>query len=737
MRRISPYLLLALIVLIFFWPVWLLGATFPIGGGDLFGQLLPVWSYVSTFVRRGVLPLWSTQMMAGDPIAGESQYGIFNPLNWWLFIVGTQPRGFILIRGMLPLFLAGAGLYTYLRKSEVWQLHTSSALVGATAYMLSDPFITHLGHPQINDAMAWLPWALLAIDSLLEKRRFLVWPSLVFACVILTGHYQTALLTATGTGLYALWRLLSTPLEQWPRHSGTIGLSVICALALAMPSVLPGVERLPFTERAILQLEPWRGYQWPWAMAIDLIAPGFHGRGIAGFWAPWARVEGGYAGAAAGFLAVLGLLYCLRRRRTWFLFLMGAFGVLYALGYDGPLYPWLARIDLIARMGKTARAIFLLAFALALAAAAGVEAIQQAKRHVLTGWTATLAGAALLLVLKTPTRVAAMPGDRQPNAVQSLLTAAGISVLLILLCWLQRARCAPAALKTIGQTGTLLLLVGELIVAGTWVELEPTGLNPSQSAIDYIQSDPNWYRVDVDSEARGLLSPSVLLANGFEVPQGSGNPMELFSYTQFYWAVPYKGAPVYQLLGAKYIVVPSDALPGGEGIWPVFTEAPLVDVHLNTNALPRVWLVYDTIPVASIEQANDIVFSTAFKPSLTATLENGPDLDGTGTGTLEIVAYGANRAEFIVRTSERALLVLSDIDYPGWLAALDKTPTPIYKADGIFRGVMVPEGEHRVTMVYRPTSVRLGLGMASMAATILIWASVSHAGKRSKRGKAL
>ncbi|MBN1249572.1 MAG: YfhO family protein [Anaerolineae bacterium] len=739
-RATGPYLLLASILLLFFWPVWLLGATFPIGGGDLFGQLLPVWQYVSRFVQRGVLPFWSTQMMAGDPIVGEPQYGLFNPLNWWLFIVGTEPRGLVLARGMLPLLLAGAGVYTYLRRSHVWCLHRDAALIGATAYMLSDPFITHLGHPQMNDAMAWLPWSLLAVDKLLERRQFLVWPSIVFAAVILTGHYQSALLTATATGLYVVWRLLSDKTVRQPEahrspsrsrpllwHAGRLGLSALCAAGLAMPAVLPGLERYPFTERAILQLEPWRGYQWPLAMAVDLIAPGFHGRGIAGFWAPWARVEGAYAGATAAFLAILGLLAILRRRRTWFLLLLGAFGLLYALGYDGPLYPWLARVDLIARMGKTARAIFLLSFALSLAAAAGVDALRYARIRLRIAWTVLIATGAVILMFGTPMWISGMPGDRRPNAASSLYTAAGAGMALIALLWMQRARKLPVALRSMARAGVLVMLVAELILSGTWVELEFPGQNPAQAAIDYLKSDPNWFRVDVDSDARGLLSPSVLLASGFEVPQGSGNPMELFSYTQFYWAVPYKGAPVYQLLGAKYIIVPKGALPGGDGIWPVFTEAPSVDVHLNTNALQRIWLVYDTLPVNNIEEANAVVFSPDFAPVHLATVENGPDLDGAGTGSLEVVAYGGNRVEVIVRTSAPALLVLSDMRYPGWRATVDGDAVEIYKTNGIFRGIVVPEGEHRVTMRYRPASVRLGLGLVTMAALVLAAARAGRA----------
>ena len=62
---------------------------------------------------------------------------------------------------------------------------------------------------------------------------------------------------------------------------------------------------------------------------------------------------------------------------------------------------------------------------------------------------------------------------------------------------------------------------------------------------------------------------------------------------------------------------------------------------------------------------------------------------------------------------------MSDIDYPGWIAGIDGNPAPLYKTDGIFRGVVVPAGEHRVTMRYRPVPFRVGLGLAAMALLVM------------------
>ena len=293
------------------------------------------------------------------------------------FTSGALPRGLVLARGLLPLYIAGAGLYTYLRRSPIWRLGHGAALLGGVAYMLSDPFITHLGHPQMNDGMAWLPWALLSVDLTIRRQRFRPQTAAVLGLVALSGHYQTILFTAGAAALYALWRLLGQPRRTWTSHAGRLGLAAVCAAALAAPPLLASLERYPFTERSILQIEPWTGYNWPPAMAIDLLAPGFHGRGTVGFWAPWARVEGGYAGAVALFLAGLGLLYGLRRGRTWIFAAIGALGTLFALGFSGPLYPILTHIDLIARMNKPARAIFLLSFAIAVLAAAGADALRR------------------------------------------------------------------------------------------------------------------------------------------------------------------------------------------------------------------------------------------------------------------------------------------------------------------------------------------------------------------------
>jgi hypothetical protein len=200
--------------------------------------------------------------------------------------------------------------------------------------------------------------------------------------------------------------------------------------------------------------------------------------------------------------------------------------------------------------------------------------------------------------------------------------------------------------------------------------------------------------------------------------------LSLWPFEQFYWTQPNKTAPGYRLLGAKYIVMPKGDLPAGEGIWPVFTADPLIDVHLNTRALPRAWLVYRAQPVVSYEEAWQRIQSPDFRPEEVAVVENGSLLDGQGSGWIEVLRYGPNEVRLVAHTDAPALLVLSDVYYPGWQGYVDGAGAPIYRTDATFRGVMVPAGSHEVRMRFWPRSLRIALGLAALGLVVLCVAAL-------------
>ncbi len=745
-------LVLTAITTLFFWPVLLAGYAFPKGGGDLWGQLYPVWAFVAAQVRRGVFPLWDPLLMAGDPILSEAQYGLFNPLNWPLFALSPPPIQAVLWRGMVSLLLAGVGMYLFLTHSPGLRLSRTAGLLGAVAYMLSDPFIVHLGHPQINDAMAWLPWSLLGLDWVLAGPDWRRAPlaGVPVALLVLAGHGQMALYGLMAMGLYGLWRWLALSAAARKRQpaggfpfgalAGRLGwLALVAAVgfALAAPTLLPAVERMPWTTRSLVPEDQRRGYEFFPALLADTLAPHIHGRGPDGWWPAPDRVESGYVGAVALFLAALGLVA--QRRRAAFWIGLGGLALVFALGYQAPLYPAVARLPLFTDLWKTARAIYLTAFALAVLGALGLETLLEDRhRRLVTAWGLFLAVGAIGVGVAAPRLLAGVPsGSPHQRALTNLRLVALLALGLAGLAWgwrRLRLSWAPA--------GVVLLLVAELVALGALAEADPSpplaGADHT-AALTFLRGDAGWFRVDAQGRARHLWSPETLQVQGFETLQGSGNPLSLWPFEQFYWTQPSKTAPGYRLLGAKYIIMPKGDLPAGEGIWPVFTDDPLIDVHLNTGALPRAWLVYRAEPVADYEAAWRWIQSPDFKPETVAVVEDGPRLDGLwregsaerqGSGRVEVVRYSPNEVRLAVHTDAPALLVLSDVYYPGWQGYVDDKRVPIYRTDGTFRGVVVPAGSHQVRMRFWPRSLQWGLGLAVTGLALL---SLSLFGlKRSK-----
>lgn len=184
---------------------------------------------------------------------------------------------------------------------------------------------------------------------------------------------------------------------------------------------------------------------------------------------------------------------------------------------------------------------------------------------------------------------------------------------------------------------------------------------------------------------------------------------------------------LWQLLNVKYFVSFGHS---DEAIEEVFTAPPL-KVYRVRYSLPRAWLVEDVRLAESAQQAREMVSSPAFNPGRTAVVEmppqHQPSLAADGEPGLRqnvrFDYYSPRRLYLHVTTNRDALLVLSEIYYPGWEARVDGTPTRIHRANSALRGIELPPGEHQVEMVYNPPIFWIGLAISalSMAAIAATW----------------
>ncbi len=85
-----------------------------------------------------------------------------------------------------------------------------------------------------------------------------------------------------------------------------------------------------------------------------------------------------------------------------------------------------------------------------------------------------------------------------------------------------------------------------------------------------------------------------------------------------------------------------------------------------------------------------------------------------------------------IETPKTALLVVSDLYYPGWEVSLDGLPWKMFRADYLFRAVPIPPGRHCISFIYQPTSFIIGVGLffATVASVLVLLGFIGRSRKQ-------
>ncbi len=159
----------------------------------------------------------------------------------------------------------------------------------------------------------------------------------------------------------------------------------------------------------------------------------------------------------------------------------------------------------------------------------------------------------------------------------------------------------------------------------------------------------------------------------------------------------------------------------------------------NTRSRSRAWLVTEAEAVDGEEALRRIRGEAVayFDPFRTALLEvpagELPRLGGSdGTYAVRGITYKPNSIEIETEAGDAALLVVSETNYPGWVATVDGRPTRLYATDFILQSVLVPNGRHRVELRYAAPAARNG-AIISLLTLSLLCALAFHARRKNQR----
>jgi hypothetical protein len=726
----------------------------------------PQRQFAISEIRQGRVPLWAPYNFAGIPFVVTPKFSVFLLLEYCI----KSPVVLAWVQ-LLAAIVGGVGMYCFCRRMLRVGFWPATAV--AWCYPLTGFFIFWQGAP-MELPVYWLPWLFLAVDKIVRDSGSLpvIGLSVATALVLTSGAVDVAGQVLLGSLAFAVWRLVSLHARDrfWEKFRNTaakLAMGWGLGIMLAAPHVLPLLEYAHTGSRmehrsAGTEERPPVGL----AALPQLVLPDVYGSPEKGsyFIGPPSEPNliespsAAYAGVLA-MLLIAPLAWCDRRRwamNAFWLFL-AFLGVSWCL--DVPGLVQLFRLPGLNMMSYN-RLVFFTSFAILCLTAIGLEnLLTGAVRRRWWFWLPAILLAGLCgwcfyrsMVLPEPIAThierALLRWDTQHGGIQGAHAAheiqgwfilhytvtalfCGLGFLGWLLVWFQKApvfRLFPCM---------IVFLLADLLWfgCGRSAQCDPALYYPRIPALDSItQSAPGRF-IGVK-----ILPPSVVVGEGLNDIRGydsvdparivallksTAEPGEEPQYAATEFLAPTREvsppdhirlSPVLDMLNVRYVVFRGAPSPE---MHPAF-ESPDYWVLVNSNALPRAFVPKSLENVSDDRAELAKLTAPQFNPSDVAYVESGIKLPDSPRGTAQITREIPTHVTIRVHMETPGLVVLADRWDSGWHAYYNGKPVPILRTNYAIRGVLVPAGDGVVEYIYRPASLMLGLGLAGLAAMILL-----------------
>ncbi len=700
----------------------------------LFDEMLefhPWRQHLRTSLFSGNVPLWDSTAFCGYPFCGLFQTAFLYPPDR---MMDPLPESvFPLIRALFHIFIAGLGTALYLKRLSC---PGKIAALGAVAYGCSGFMLVWLGHPHIKVA-AWLPWLYLAVETALKNRKKgLLYLSVVAALILSAGHIETAMHLATSAGIYFLLRLFGTRRE---RRANILAFTAFPATALALlfsaAMTIPFAEYLvrsvAFTTRehgVVVQAYLDRILAFTHIMPKLFGSSADHNYWYHGFNS--AELGGAFIGVVPLIFGLAGFAHLKKKPilRIHAVIIVFCAAVVYKIP---PIYQ-LAELLPGYKMSYNFRLLLPLSFSLVVSAALQLESfVNREKSAVRTTVISSIFIA--LLVLTPPFWIHSIPGSTAAEPLKPMLTA----FFPLTAFWI------AAALWNRRKIRAKLLIIFILVVTAAELTHFGAGFNPEMpvrllhlkpQSVPKLTPKPNAQPFRV-LPLGFTYPPHTCLSYGFQDIRGNdaltpqkiediaviGDPSirrrnKLPALRMMWINTPVHR--IWNLLNVRYVVSPTP-IHGSSSHLEYLSRSGGVYLYFNRSAFPRVFLTSSWKSVRDTSDTLRLLADTDFQLKTTAIIAPAaestgipahfnPPYDTTGS-SVSIDRYSNEHITVSAHTPAKMLMVLSDTYFPGWLAQVDGKPQPILRVDHALRGVFLPPGDHCVTFSYHPVSYLLGM----------------------------
>ena len=721
MRRLAGPALLFAIVVAFHWKLVLTNQYTWLESPDLSSLVMPWFQFQASEWHAGRFPLWEPYSWTGQPLFGQGQPGAAYPLNWLMFWMPLNAKGWLrqdVLHWYYVLIHVLASWTAYAFARELGRTRRASVVAGCI-YALAG-YVAYTDWPQMLNGAVWVPLVFLYLFRLARGEQVLrssVLSGFFLGLTWLSGHHQLPLLVSLAAGIF--WIYLSF---LKPKMLG------FAAIAFLITGMTGAFQTLPMAEYGRLAVR-WVGADEPEGLgqtvAYELHRPyALKPLSLLGLVIPGIEHNSydSFVGAASLALAVLGSILAWHDRRVRWLAAMALGGILFALGPNsilhGALYAVLPMIDK-ARVPAAASILFTLG--LAPLAAFGIDLLPDAKE-----WSRRLGSflAACAAVLALASLFFAMAGVSPTISDNRMLITALVALLMTAVL-----RSGPS--PRLSSSAMLVLILVELgNVTDYWLP------HVSDKAHNLYLS-----KMSQHADLAAAMEGARFTYDDQEITYNIGDWLGAQAFNAYTATVPAAlwnhdifSERVQDILGVRYYLGKEAARPDQVS---VFKGGSGLNVWENRGAFPAAWSVHSIRKVFGDKQARELLADPGFdvRNSVFLVAENPSRLSSCDGDAVSLLHHEPNYVKIDAKMNCRGMVILSDSWFPGWRATVDGKEAKIEKAYGFLRGVVVDPGAHVVEMRYRPLSVYIGGALSLLACAIVAAVTLTRQAQPSAGGR--
>lgn len=703
---------------------------------DFIEAVYPIQTFAARESADFSIPFWNPYSFYGMPFFADIQAGFFylpnRLMNLFLRQDGTLPVIALETMIIFHFVLSQIGMF---HLSKKFKLSFWASIISSIIYSFSMLMICHTIHPMIIYHFSWFPLIFTCFVITLENNslKYAFITALIMGHTMLSGHPQSTLYINFFLGIYFIWNTVSKFRAKALTENFLLKRLITVIIVFTLGAGLFAVQLLPSQELAELSQRREITYERAAEGSLEIkhfvsfVFPEIFGKvtgnsseqstyylrmltaegspGVHFYW------ETAFYFSVFGFIfGLIGIFLGYNNSNYLFLTVMSLFGILFALGSNGPLLSIFYNLPLFGTFRHPVRIMVFTILGFAILSGFAFDKLSNYGKFdykiIIPIFTVVI-----LLILGLSGTLFDLFGtpagllDSISSGINRSLFLALFSISIVYLLVKNKLNITVLGIACTILVFTDLHLNGSGFNKGNQDPEKVYKLDPSLENAFQAKPPNDFFRVNMRmynpsymalKRNQGMMN-QIMLAEGY-------NPLILKRPVPKY---PEKGQ-INNAMSVKYEI----GLNQGR---PQFFE------RFERNNW--IWTSRNYTVINESDTESYMLSYKGESKDLTI-LEQEPPFeiieDSSENDNLKILEYSNNRMLFNANVASNCLLVVSEVFYPAWHAFVNGQHVDIMRANHALRAIPLKAGENKIELVYESKSFLTGMWISIISFIIIL-----------------